>query len=564
MKNLKVGRKLVISYAAIMMFFIFGCAVSIVNFNSVGDKVEVFYESPFAVGGAANSASVSLQKVQKLLYRAIMSTDPSVVQKSIEEIQTERENIMGQFPVMTDYFLGEQTWVENFKAYYTELTLMNDHVLELTEQGLDSEAFRYMEENNAPLIEKTQKELDAIVNSTNAKGTNLINEARTAQKKSIGAVLFFSALSIAVSIGFAVYITHSITVPISELEHAAQSIAEGDLDIDISYHSQDELGGLAESMRRTVFRIATLINDLTEVLRQLSEGSFDIDFKNQEEYIGVFNPLLRSIRRTTEELSDTMRQISSSSEQVSSGAEQVSYGAQALAVGSGEQAATVEELASTMAGISRQIANNANDAADVNKKAEAVGQEAEESNIRMENLLEAMDNISDSSNQIKQIIDTIEEIAFQTNILALNAKVEAARAGASGKGFAVIADEIQALSTKSKEATTSTAELVERSLNAVDEGVASAKQTAESLQNVVKSIRNIAVTIDKISDASMEQAESVEQVNQSIGRISSIVQNNSATAEESAAASEELSGQAETLRHLVSAFRLREADKRDS
>lgn len=560
MRNLKVGKKLIISYVVIMVLFIIGSTASILNFNSVGEKVEVFYESPFTVRGAANSASISIEAMQKLLYHAIITEDLAAVQRSIEQIEVECDNIAEQFPILTERFLGNDQWVENLKLYYAELIPMNDRLLELAKQNLLREAFQYMEDNNSEVIDKIQKELELIIAETNHNGIELISEVRRAQTRAVSAVVLFSVLSVVVSIGFAMYITHSITEPISELERAAESIADGNLDISITYESRDELGRLAKSMRRTVFRISVLINDLTRVLRQLSEGVFNIGFENKEEYVGAFYPLMMSVRQTTVELSDTMRQINSSSEQVSSGAEQVSSGAQTLAVGSGEQAATIEKLAFTMDGISKQIVSNANDAADVNKKAEIVGQEAEESNVRMKNLLGAMDNIRDSSSQIKQIIDTIEEIAFQTNILALNAKVEAARAGVSGKGFAVIADEIQALSLKSKEATTSTSQLVERSRSAVEMGVVSAKETAESLQKVVNGIQDIAGTIDKISEASQEQAESVGQVNQNISQISGIVQSNSATAEESAAASEELSSQAETLRHLVSEFQLRDEE----
>lgn len=560
MRNLKVGKKLIISYVVIMVLFIIGSTVSIGNFNSVGEKVEVFYESPFTVRGAADSASISIEAMQKLLYHAIITEDLAAVQRSIKQIEAECDNIAEQFPILTERFLGNHQWVDNLKSHYEELIPMNDRLLELAKQNLLREAFQYMEDNNSEVIDKIQKELELIIAETNKNGIELISEVRRAQTRAVSAVVLFSVLSVVVSIGFAMYITHSITEPISELERAAESIADGDLDISITYESRDELGRLAKSMRRTVFRISVLINDLTRVLRQLSEGVFNIGFENKEEYVGAFYPLLMSVRQTTVELSDTMRQINSSSEQVSSGAEQVSSGAQTLAVGSGEQAATIEKLAFTMDGISKQIASNANDAADVNKKAEIVGQEAEESNVRMKNLLGAMDNIRDSSSQIKQIIDTIEEIAFQTNILALNAKVEAARAGVSGKGFAVIADEIQALSLKSKEATASTSHLVERSRSAVEMGVVSAKETAESLQKVVNGIQDIAGTIDKISEASQEQAESVGQVNQNISQISGIVQSNSATAEESAAASEELSSQAETLRHLVSEFQLRDEE----
>lgn len=557
MRNLKVGRKLAVSYVIIMILLVMGSVVSIMNFNSVGDKVEIFHDGPFMVRGSANHMDASFEALQKSIYRAILNTDPEIIQESVDELKAARAEIAAELPTITQHFLGDQQHIQNFNTYFTQLKDMNDYVLKLVEEGRNQEALQYMESNNNNLTKKVQGELNAIISSANNKGVQLITDVRTAQQRAITATVLFLVLSMIISVGFAIYIANSITKPIAELEHAAECIADGELDIQIGYYSQNELGGLADSMRTTLSRILALTKDLTELLRQLSEGNFDVKFENPEAYVGVFHPLLVSIQQTTEDLSNTMRQISTSSEQVSSGSEQVSYGAQALAVGSSEQAATVEKLASTMNGISMRIRSNAADAADVNRRAEAVGREAEESNERMQNLLLAIDHINDSSSKIKQITDTIEEIAFQTNILALNAKVEAARAGASGKGFGVIADEIQALSLKSKDATNNTAALVERSLEAVEAGLLSANETAESLQSVLGGIREIVTTIDNISEATNEQARSVELVNQNIGQISSIVQSNSATAEESAAASEELSGQAETLKQLVGEFRLK-------
>ena len=130
--------------------------------------------------------------------------------------------------------------------------------------------------------------------------------------------------------------------------------------------------------------------------------------------------------------------MNQSADQVSSGSDQVSSGAQALSQGATEQASSVEELAASINEISSNINRNAESAQEASKKSVAVGEEAGESNRRMHDMLQAMADINASSGEIGKIIKTIEDIAFQTNILALNAAVEAARAGAAGKGFAVM------------------------------------------------------------------------------------------------------------------------------
>lgn len=555
MKNYKVGKKLAISYITIMFLLILGSIVNIRNLIEVGERVESFYDGPFNVRGSVNSVSVNFESLQKSMLRAIANEDSQIIGDSVLAADESKVNIQVELPVISEHFLGDQQIVEELDTLFSEVFPMNQHVLELASKNQDQEALDYMEAYIRPVNTNIRKNINLIITSSNNKGIELINAVRQARTNSI---VSLAVLSIGISVGFALYITRSITRPISELEQAAEWLASGKMhDVSITYNSGDELGGLADSMRITIARITFVINDLTYLLKQISESNFAIDTRNESEYVGEFRPLLDSIRQMTTDLSDTIKQINSSADQVAGGSEQVSYGAQELAAGSSEQALTVETLADTISRLAEKIGSNAYDASNANKKAGVVGHEMEESNERMKKMLSAMDDISSSSEQIKKIIDTIEEIAFQTNILALNAKVEAARAGVSGKGFAVIADEVQQLSAKSKEATRSTSALISESLSAVENGLMIANETADSLQNVVIGVKEIVAAVENISAASSEQSESVEQLTQNISQIAGVVQNNSATAEESAAASEELSGQAETLKNLISAFRLK-------
>lgn len=363
---------------------------------------------------------------------------------------------------------------------------------------------------------------------------------------------------LAISSYMAYRLARQIGEPVKDCAQRLRLLAEGDLDTPVhEIHTGDETQILADSARTLVQGIRLMIQDMDEMLAEMSRGNLTADSKCEEAYVGGYRGLLDSARKLSAQLSDTLRQINQSADQVSAGAEQVSAGAQALSQGATEQASAIEELAATINDISGKIIATADRAGDVHSQSSETGREVEQCNEQMLELVNAVRDIGESSSQIGKIIKTIEDIAFQTNILALNAAVEAARAGTAGKGFAVVADEVRNLASKSAEASKSTSVLIEGSARSVEKGMKIADETAASLQKAVISTENTVKAVDKITEATAEQSQAVSQVTQGVDQISSVVQTNSATAEESAAASEELSGQAVILKELVGQFKTR-------
>ena len=363
---------------------------------------------------------------------------------------------------------------------------------------------------------------------------------------------------LAISSYMAYRLARQIGEPVKDCAQRLRLLAEGDLDTPVhEIHTGDETQILADSARTLVRGFRLMIQDMDEMLAEMSRGNLTVDSKCEEAYVGGYRGLLDSARKLSAQLSDTLRQINQSADQVSAGAEQVSAGAQALSQGATEQASAIEELAATINDISGKIIATADRAGDVHSQSSETGREVEQCNEQMFELVNAVRDIGESSSQIGKIIKTIEDIAFQTNILALNAAVEAARAGTAGKGFAVVADEVRNLASKSAEASKSTSVLIEGSARSVEKGMKIADETAASLQKAVISTENTVKAVDKITEATAEQSQAVSQVPQGVDQISSVVQTNSATAEESAAASEELSGQAVILKELVGQFKTR-------
>lgn len=348
----------------------------------------------------------------------------------------------------------------------------------------------------------------------------------------------------------------SIADPLRQIQEAASNLSEGILDTEIAYQSQDELGQLADHMRTAQTDLKSYISDFGRGIAGVASG--DLTVRPNVEYKGDFVALKEHMMLLIERLNDTLGQIDRAAETVSMSASNVSNGSQMLSEGANEQTVSVDKLSDGINDISDNIKDMAKHAEQASVRANDVGEEMRLSNDKMIEMVHAMEEISKSSGEIGKIIKTIEDIAFQTNILALNAAVEAARAGAAGKGFSVVADEVRNLAGKSAEASKNTTSLIERSMIAVENGRKVADETAKSLSVAVEGASEIISSIGNISATATNQSSFLNQVEQGIEQISTVVQTNAATAEENAASSEELSGQAELLKQLVTQYKLSE------
>ncbi len=342
-------------------------------------------------------------------------------------------------------------------------------------------------------------------------------------------------LSLLVIMSLSSLIVRRIDTAVSQLEKTAESIASGDLTQHLNIKGDDEFAHIAHHVNAIVENFAKIVSSSSLSTTQLARAA------EENSTVAI---------QTKQNVLDQQEQT------------------QLVATAIHEFTATVHEVAQS-ASTAAQYSRTADEAAIngeniVNESIEMIEKLVEE----MKNSTTAIHDLSRHTEAIGSVVEVIKSISEQTNLLALNAAIEAARAGEQGRGFAVVADEVRTLASRTQVSTEEIQSTISRlqtgsreSVTFMEHGYELAQQTVEKAQQAGTALHEIKACVDRISEmneqiatAAEQQSNVTEEINMNITSISDISDQTALGAEQSSQATLELANLSESMRHDIERY----------
>lgn len=539
MKNLNIGKKLTICFAALTGIVMVVLTLAFINMKQMDGRFDQVMKRDVLRVETTNKVIKIVNVIFHGVSINLMTKEKDVAAEWTKITAEKRGELLKALETLDKL---EQTGrgkelLAQYREGVAKGRALNNKTVELSQTGKNKEAVElYIRESlpsNMDNIATLQRLEDYQNQDMEAARAKALEQSATYRLL----LIIFGIVTLGCGIAATFLLKRSITVPLAESVRIADRLAKGELDVQVTADRKDEVGKLLGSMKNMVDKWRGVIGQITETASRLSSAATE---------------------------------LSASAEQMSKGSATQAERTAVVSTSSEEMSQTVLDVAKNAGSISMSAGDTANTARQGETIVNRAAQEVKEIASTVNDSSRFVHSLGERSKQIGEIVGVINDIADQTNLLALNAAIEAARAGEQGRGFAVVADEVRKLAERTGQATSEigtmiksvqdevgkAVEIMASATSKVDQGVRLSEEAGSALASIVTSVNDLQTIMQHIASATEEMSATSEEITREIEQIAIISRETSSSSEQTAQASGELATLSATLQNIVREFRL--------
>jgi methyl-accepting chemotaxis protein len=518
--RLSIAQKLfLIPIIGTVNFLIYVGITTNTAFNNV-DVLEKARDVEFPALLASRNALVSMENVKDSLSSAVTTGDEESLERANTLAESTRDNLTTIIQLNDDLAISVSPILQSFDQYYVIAFGVSKSMVDNT---ADFSKIGELSTQMNDIFEKTTAKLTSFSESRLAAFETAIEDSNEAASSLIWVGLAMGLITTLVLFATAFPIVSNLRKSIVDVVASLKDIAQedGDLTVRISTNNKDEIGDLVHWFNQFIEKLQGVVRDIGNSSKPLAN------------------------------LADNLNQVSGNARQTIAAQQMSAADAKAAVDNMTQSVGAVAQSASEAAAAASEASTAADDGQRVvNQTVNSIQSLA----ARVDETAVVIRKLEEDSNQVGVVLDVIKGIAEQTNLLALNAAIEAARAGEQGRGFAVVADEVRTLASRTQQSTEEIQSTIEQLQNAARSAVTvmakgteqatvsvdEANKAGSSLIAITETIARITQMNDQIANSTGEQQAVADTISANVDDINSRTEDTASSSEQLTHVSDEL------------------------